>query len=286
MGVWHSNDAILQRLEQIQQEQQRIHQVIQQEQQRIQQEQQEARRQQDKVNNKILHLLSGTYEVVLRDFNAYDEMTEASLKGEKCKDIFMDTFQLNTGDVRCELTGKQGKCKLGHIVPRGARKHVRQCLHLRTFEMDSVRNLVMLSTNIEMAFDRLQISFVPRDVLHDDLVLKIWDDDARDVPIFDTAREKIGDFENLPFQFDILRKADVDQYPFRRCFAYQALVAYLKNTDATDAQSPSLERLSNEFNSQDYKNTRDVMLRMHSDFRRQVQQEVSREREDEEDSEV
>jgi hypothetical protein len=42
-----------------------------------------------------------------------------------------------------------------------------------------------------VAFDRLQISFVPRDILHDDLVLKIWDDGIRGTPIFDAAEETI-----------------------------------------------------------------------------------------------
>ena len=177
-------------------------------------------------------LLQGTYEIVLRDFNAYDQISATqSSDAKQCKTNFMAHFNLKHSSIRCALTELSGKTTLAHILPRSTKPHILKTLSLSTEDHRSVRNLVFLSWNLEKAFDQLQVSFIPKDALHDDLVLKIWDDSVKNVPVFDDSKCVIGQYENHKLNFDLVGQDGVsrEHKAFRRCFAYQACKLQLES---------------------------------------------------------
>jgi len=180
-----------------------------------------------------------TYEIAFRDFNAYLNMTETTADTvEKLADIFRGRYGIEPNESVCFLTGIRGSLKLAHIVPRSTKSNILDFLELSHADINDVRNLVFLCWNIEHSYDRLKVSFVPRSRTDDTLVLKIWDDSVRKMPVFDGAdKEKhmklyngkvyIGDYENEALQLKMPNNAVHN--PYRRCFAYQALLACLQH---------------------------------------------------------
>ena len=148
--------------------------------------------------------------------------------------------------------------------------------------MDSHRNLVFLCFNIEKAFDAMKISFVPQDVLHDALVMKIWDDSVRTDPIFDGSLITIGEFERQALNFSVVGSDSVtrEYAPFRRCFAYQALMCFCRHSVLLGDEPPREERGSGDF--PDYDALRKKLLDMHASFRRGLKTEIEEEGAEEE----
>jgi hypothetical protein len=118
----------------------------------------------------------------------------------------------NPDRIACMISGKlggSGQIIAAHIMPHSVKATSLLHFGITRFEVDSVRNCLMLSTAIEKAFDRLDVSFVPKDVLHPDtLVLKIWTPlglpqgsvnkhfgDAQTIPLWDGSAFQIGMFE-------------------------------------------------------------------------------------------
>jgi hypothetical protein len=73
----------------------------------------------------------------------------------------------NPDRIACMISGKlggSGQIIAAHIMPHSVKATSLLHLGITRGEVDSVRNCLMLSTAIEKAFDRLDVSFVPRRV--------------------------------------------------------------------------------------------------------------------------
>jgi hypothetical protein len=259
-----------------------------QEQARVAQEQARVAQEQARVAQELLLarlelLMTSTFEVVLRDHNAYDLMSETGATSAKiAKDNYMDHFSLNDNNVKCALTGLRGKITMAHILPRRTKNFIRKNLCLAQTDMDSHRNLVFLCANIEKAFDAMKISFVPQDVLHDALIMKIWDESVRRDPIFDGSTKKIGEFEHRALNFSVVGSDSMtrEYAPFRRCFAYQALMCFFHHS-VLGEEPPRAGRGSGDF--PEYDDLRKRLLDMHATFLRKVKTEIEEEEEEEEE---
>ena len=231
-------------------------------------------------------VLASSYEIVLRDFNAYEQMSETEASDAKnAKTEYMSHFDMRADNVKCALTGLRGKVKLAHILPRKATKHVCRSLGMSNNALNNHRNLIFLCFNIEAAFDKLRISFVPQDALHDALVMKIWDESVRYEPIFSGSPSTIGEFEHRALNFLVEGSDGVtrEHRPFRRCFAYQALMCYCRHATDLDAEPPSDPRGSEVL--LEYKTMRKRLLEMHQNFRRGLTREISEEAQPQEEQE-
>ena len=223
-------------------------------------------------------VLSSTFAVVYRESNAYDRMSETTESDAKeAKTNYMGHFYMREDNVKCALTGIQGKTKLAHILPRKTTKHICGSLGMSKTDLNSHRNLLFLSYNIEAAFDAMRISFVPQDVLHDALVMKIWDESVRDEPIFLNSTTTIGEFEDRALNFFVEGSDGVtrENRPFRRCFAYQALMCYCRHAVDFSAKPPSDPRSSETL--LEYEALRERLLEMRAALERQTKREAAEE---------
>ena len=137
------------------------------------------------------------------------------------RDKFFDSLQLTNETAQCWLTGNIGSVKLAHIIPDSASNFVLHKLGLRQDFIDNLDfirplNFMILDSDVEEAFDRLEISFIMRDRLHtNEFILKIWNDTVRSGPL--------GQYEGF------VLKVPVQVSLSKRALAYQAFMAYIHN---------------------------------------------------------
>ena len=221
-------------------------------------------------------VLTSTFAVVYRESNAYDRMSETAASDAKdARTNFMRQFDMREDNVKCALTGLRGKTKLAHILPRKANKHICGRLGMSNTDLNNNRNLIFLCYNIEAAFDAMRISFVPQDVLHDTLIMKIWDESVRNEPIFSGSESTIGEFEERALNSFVEGSDGTsrENRPFRRCFAYQALMCYCRHNIDLNAMPPFDPRNSETL--LEYKSLRENLLEMHAALQRQLQRETA-----------
>jgi hypothetical protein len=226
---------------------------------------------------KVSSLLLCSYQVVVRDFNAYAMMSDTTVSRlANLRSSFIKHYKMAENNCTCALTNTVKGVKLAHILPLKAKPDIRECLHLSDEDINSFRNVIFLCSSVELAFDRLKVSFTPRSVLDQSLVLKIWDDDVRGIEICEGAGTHIGDFEGKPLNMQMPN--GVEHNPFRRCFAYQALHAFIKHSsDADISHAPDVARDSD---CPSFVKKRSELLEWHARFRRTRDIEV---REDDEE---
>jgi len=133
-----------------------------------------------------------------------------------------NVLNLSDNTACCWVTGKIGDVKVAHIIPDSARKIVLNRLGLTSdfknnLDTNHPLNLMLLDSSIEEAFDNLQLSFVPRDILNPCLfLLKIWDDSLRNNP-------EISKYENHPL------KVPDGVVLSRRALSFQTFIAYINS---------------------------------------------------------
>ena len=181
----------------------------------------------ERLDKKVTNLVA-INGLLLPTLNVYDAMSVTSAgRVTGLKNSFCQEHSYNPGT--CMLTGQQGTVTLAHILPFSSQKNltVLQLLELNAEELNSSRNLLLLTDNIEFYFDRLQLSFIPKigEGLIKQFVLKIWDDSIRQQPIFrdSPTGPLIQEYEGVPLTFN------VGHTPYSRCLAYQAMWACAKN---------------------------------------------------------
>ena len=206
------------------------------------------------LKKKLDTSLRTTTALTLSHFNAYDSMTQTSAgqnkpKQEHLRMIFYDNYKITNdlikdgcGQARCTLTGRSGKLKLTHLVPASAKLGIRQMLKLRDEDIWSFRNVLLLSVNIELAFDRLRLSFSPT-LRRNSYFMKIWDNDVKQELIWDNATEtldgrgdhKIGYYEGKELELE-MHAGKLE--PFKRCLSYHEFMCFAKSerplTDAPE----------------------------------------------------
>jgi hypothetical protein len=125
--------------------------------------------------------------------------------------------------LSCMVTGEFGngdEVVCAHILPRSSDQAIFENLALTIEDANSPRNVLFLSKNIELAFDKCRVSFVQQDLLHPKtLIFTINDPTAREEPIFQGSAKLMKDFEGQPLQL-------YDHNPFMRCLSYHAYLAH------------------------------------------------------------
>jgi len=130
----------------------------------------------------------------------------------------------------CMLTGLRthpGNLKLAHILPRSTKAHILRSLGMRPSEVNDHRNLLVLSTAVEEAFDAMLISFVPfvDGALVRRYVMKVWDESILSEPVHEGAKTTVATYVGVPLTLTVNGRAHT---PFRRCLSYQAFQAFWK----------------------------------------------------------
>jgi hypothetical protein len=124
----------------------------------------------------------------------------------------------------CMLTGQTGygECVVvAHITPAKSKLRILKTIGMRKEDVKDPRNFLLLSKNVELCFDALQISFIKSNPLSTELTLKIWDKTVMSKPIWKDSKILIGHFDG--------EKLILGQHaPFRRGLSYQAYQAFLK----------------------------------------------------------
>ena len=189
-------------------------------------------------------------DICFRDFNAYDQMTATSLGIKKDlqwklrKDYFdhcnitLDRSTAGEEIAACVLTGKAGSgknLKVAHLLPASTSQEIRRALLLTPEDIWGFRNVLLLSFNIERAFDTCQISFVPHPLRENYYYMKVWNDKVRDVLIWDGAEvseagtkdNTIGHYENHLLNLEM--RSGVTLFPFKRCLSYQNFICFYKS---------------------------------------------------------
>lgn len=135
--------------------------------------------------------------------------------------------------VACMLTGVLGSSSqviAAHLVPRSTKLAALEYIGLKPADVNSPQNCLLLSANIEKAFDRKDISFIPNTLQPSRYRLIIWTTrglkpsakhpgDVRLLPIFENNVKKIGDFEGDHLEFG-------EKRPFKRALSFQLYMAH------------------------------------------------------------
>jgi hypothetical protein len=167
-----------------------------------------------------------------RDSNLKDQLMTTYFPGLKLPE---------TTARRCQATGLVGirigsdhQIRAAHIVPISCPAPMAMAAGVPADEVDTPRNALLLGSNIERAFDKLQLSFVPSNPFDSaTLVLKIWDDSIRKTDVFPGAGRTIGEFDGKPLDFPgqpLLKRATIS--PFIPCRRALWLHAYLARESA------------------------------------------------------
>lgn len=230
-----------------------------------------------------------------RNFNAYDLMTQTSAGNNKEKQIalrskYFEHFGLtmnpnDTSDPKkqiavCVLTGRTGGAntlKLAHLVPASAKPDIKETLQLQEEDIWGFRNVLLLSWNIERAFDRCELSFVPHPLREKCYYMKIWKESAKRTLIWDDATASkgtedntIGYYENRFLNLTMHNGKTLD--PFRRCLAYQNFICFYTST-LTDLEQPN--DFSSELGNPDgWKIKRNDLMAMRSTLDRVISSEA------------
>ena len=108
--------------------------------------------------------------------NPWDKMTQSthSRDNESFRLNYIKEFGFDADNITCACSGLKVEVTMTHLLPRSTGKSIYEIHGLTSDEMKSIRNLLILATNIEKAYDRQQISFIKKSIQKDDLVLKIW----------------------------------------------------------------------------------------------------------------
>jgi hypothetical protein len=141
-------------------------------------------------------------------------------------------------NIACMLTDRVGNGSqvcAAHILPCSSKKQISDQLGLTLTDLNSTRNGLFLAKNIEVAFDELKLSFVPKDILHPlSLKMIIWDQTAADIPIWHDHTDTIGQYEGCTLQLG-------DHLPYRRALSYQAYMAHTASSLSGDSSTRPAE---------------------------------------------
>jgi hypothetical protein len=197
-------------------------------------------------NNKILSKM--LFDKNYHDINPWLEMstTDRSRVTNLRRKLF-NALAVSDLTAACWLTGITGKVKVAHIIPNSSRAGVLSRLGLssefkNSLDLSRPLNLMVLNSAVEEAFDKLQLSFVPQDILNpNSFFLKIWDDSIRNSWIG-------NDFDNKPL------KVPAGVMLSRRALSFQAYMAYLHNrlqNPSPDMPMDRPEDFSSEYEGKD-----------------------------------
>ena len=211
-----------------------------------------------RIERKVDATLRTSSGLALRSFDAFMNMTQTSAGPNKPKQdkIRKDYYDLCgiTEDPNdqskslecCVLTGRTGggrkkALKLAHLVPASASEDILNTIKLPNDEHGvwSLRNVLLLSWNIEHYYDRKKLSFVPHPLQQNMYMMKIWDQDIGKELIYDEAVDEIesgdstiGYYENRCLNLTMNNGTILE--PFKRCLSYQMFVCFASTNLSAD----------------------------------------------------
>lgn len=154
-----------------------------------------------------------------------------------------------TGDAtlaKCCLTGTIGcrkRVSTAHLLNRNAPGHHLSELEMEKSDIDNVRNMIMLCTNVEKGYDKERLCFLVDAHNPGRFILKIWDKKIKDKVLYNTEGkgetvETIGSFEGKAMVFA------ADKMPFHRVLSFLAQRSYEHaiNQNWIDSNEPRPER--------------------------------------------
>lgn len=157
---------------------------------------------------------------------AYNPWTPSQISGSRdnnFRENLKAHLKITSNNIPCMLTreiGNGDQVCAAHILPCSTRQDIFQDLSMDVTDLNSCRNGLFLAKNIELEFDRLHLSFVPRDVLNPTMLkMVIWTEATRNIPIWDGHPDMIGQYEGCTLNLG-------PHLPFRRALSYQAYQAH------------------------------------------------------------
>ena len=194
--------------------------------------------------SKILDLLED-----LTDKDCYDRISASSKPRELEKTEYQKRYGVAVADLECMMTGishnkiitadnalpissRQPKqpnnpVTLAHLLARCADATEAAALGYGINDVENIRNSLLLCKNIEIAFDKKYISFVPSDnpFSNNRYKLHVWLDMIKSTPIFEGATQTIGDLHGKPLNLTV---GQCVHDPFKRALSFQTLRAFKK----------------------------------------------------------
>lgn len=182
----------------------------------------------DEINNKLDKIMDEIKSQLI--IHPWSEMSQTSAgKTSNARKCFFKEYNLEHSKAVCMLTGitpddQSNHLRVAHIMPRSAQRKFLDSITMKRNDIDSIRNLLLLCRNIEIAFDRLEISFIPsKNPFAGQFCLRIWNDRTRNTPIYDGSEKVIGDYDGAILNFTVNGKLHC---PYKRALSYQAYHAY------------------------------------------------------------
>ena len=180
--------------------------------------------------NPILSLLPTLVRMMQHHYNPFNG---GSSKGTRFKEFRNELRKAVCGEslapVCCMVTGivvseendvLDDDIVASHILPSSTTEEIAAFLEMSLGDIQSPKNGIFLSKNIEVSFDILQLSFVPIDHMNPTTFkMVIWKEECRKKSVFRDREEKIGDYDGIELKLGNFE-------PFRRALSFQALTAY------------------------------------------------------------
>jgi hypothetical protein len=167
--------------------------------------------------------------------NPWDRSQLSGSRGENFRADLKRHLDLKTNMIACMLTQIDGNGEqvcAAHILPCTTRKRIADQLSLTLDDLNLPRNGLFLAKNIEIAFDKLQLSFVPKDFLHPGtLKMVIWDESVCDQAIWHNHPNLIGQYEGCSLSLG-------SHNPYLRALSYQAYMAHATSVNMDDSTRP------------------------------------------------
>lgn len=178
--------------------------------------------------NKKINIIAENQYVHANPWESMSITTDGTADNLRVK--ILKYYSLGTKTV-CMLAGETvppDQIKLAHILPRSTKAHIFRKLGMESSDINDIRNLLLLSKNVEEAFDSMKISFVARvnSEFRKELIMHVWDNSVLEKPIYPGSTRNIGEFIDQPLNLQM--NADQVHMPFKRCLSFQAFMCHWK----------------------------------------------------------
>jgi hypothetical protein len=188
------------------------------------------------IGAKVETIDIATQEVQFLRFNPWHELIATSIgKCNVSKETFAKTYGLSVPTISCMVSKiippppaspHAPNLKLAHIMPRSTKLHILDSLGMGSEDVDDTKNLLILCSGLEIAFDKCQISFVPNsNPFAGGLELMFWKDEFKSNELYPGSGRTIGEFDK--FTLDLNVNGHVHTI-FRRALSYQAFISHQK----------------------------------------------------------
>ena len=123
-----------------------------------------------------------------RLFNPWSPSQVSGTRDENFRNKLKTSIGITGNNIPCMLTLEEGNDEqvcAAHILPCSTADNIFVDLNMTLDDLNSPRNGLFLSKNVEKEFDLLHLSFVPKDLLHPKLFkIVIWYDHSRSKSIW------------------------------------------------------------------------------------------------------